>query len=186
MHGVVSTFDTASDLKVRAIWHELNAQFGLTTLQEGLVPHVSWHVAEDYELAGLMQQLAEITEDIPAFDIHTNGLGVFTGKNLVLYLAIVKGAALAGLHRKIWRACESFAHGSSSFYTEQSWIPHITLAADGLEQENLPEVLSSLAEREFTWKMRVETICVGRHELGQVGELDCKFGLEGDSDENHP
>jgi 2'-5' RNA ligase len=184
MRGVVSTFDSGSDSKVRTIWTDLNTKFGLATLQEGLVPHLSWHVAEDYDLVGLMERLTEITVGIPAFEIHTNGLGVFTGKNLVLYLAIVKDTALAELHHKVWKACEPFASGSSPFYTEQSWIPHVTLAADGLEQENVPKVLRSLSGRELKWTMRVGTICVGRHELGQAGELDCNFGLEGDPDEN--
>jgi hypothetical protein len=182
---VVSTFDAASYLKVRAVWRELHDRFGLATLQEGLVPHFSWHIAADYDLAGLEHKLMEISAQIAPFDIHTNGLGVFTGENPVLYLAIVKNAALMKLHRTIWRACEPFAQGSSPFYTEQAWIPHVTLASADLQQENLPDVLRSLVERDFAWTMHVESICVGRNTLGQVGELDCKFDLEGKPDDNH-
>lgn len=185
MRGVVSTFDAAAYLKVRAVWRELHDRFGLATLQEGLVPHFSWHIAEDYDLAGLMQRLTEVSAQISPFDIHTNGLGVFTGENPVLYLTIVKDATLIELHRTIWRACEPFAQGSSPYYTEGAWIPHVTLASADLQQENLPEVLRSLVERDFAWTMHVESICVGKNTLGQVGELDCKFDLKGDIDETH-
>ena len=184
LSGVVSTFDAAAYLKVRAVWRELHDRFGLAILQEGLVPHFSWHIAEEYDLDGLDQKLAELSAQIAPFDIHTNGLGVFTGENPVLYLTIVKDAALMALHRTIWQACEAFAQGSSPFYAEQSWIPHVTLASADLQQENLPEILRSLVERDFSWTMHVETICVGKHTLGQVGELDCKFDLEGELDEN--
>ena len=51
MHGIVSLLDPSHAAQVAAVWARLQDQLGLQGMDLPPFPHVSYHVAEQYEVA---------------------------------------------------------------------------------------------------------------------------------------
>src|SRR2546422_90777 len=71
MHGIVSLLDPSHAAQVAAVWARLQDQLDLQGMDIPPFPHVSYHVAEQYEVA--------VVEPIlRAFAAHTAPLEVVT------------------------------------------------------------------------------------------------------------
>ncbi len=149
LQGVVSLLDPDADRAVRAIWKELELEFGLTAVQSALAPHFSWHVAENYPYSDLKQALTPIKEMITPFTIKTGGLGLFLKPEPVLFIQIIVTQYLLDLHEKVYRAIEPLCEGSLEYYRPGLWTPHITLAYQDLKENQLGEILTKLQGFDF-------------------------------------
>ncbi len=105
MIAVVSLLDDQHDRPVRDLWDELKRDFGVRRVTAIVpYPHVTYQGAEDYDLNRLDTALRGVAAATAPFTISTTGLDIFTGPQPVLYLAVVRSAALTTVHTALWDA----------------------------------------------------------------------------------
>lgn len=152
MQGIASLLDEASAQAVRALWAELEREHGLCEAARSVpYPHVSYHLAEDYDLARIGALMRRIAAQIAPFTMRIRGLGAFTAVEPVLYLAVERTPGLDALHATLWRelANERVATTPSPLYASATWIPHVTLAQRDLTPEALDSLLTAWSSRDF-------------------------------------
>ncbi len=152
MQGIVSLLDDASAQATRALWAELERKHGLREAARSTpYPHISFYLAEDYDLARVGMVMRSMAAHIAPFTLRIIGLGAFTAFEPVLYLAVERTPALDALHATLWRvlANERVAREPSPLYASASWIPHVTLAQRDLTPEALESLLTAWSSRDF-------------------------------------
>jgi len=102
MEGLVSLLDAEHDARVRALWSELETGLGLHGVWTTPYPHFSYQIAPRYDPA--IQPIARNLSAAAPFEIRTGGLAVFTLPAPVLYLPIVRTAALSA-----WQSAQDSA-----------------------------------------------------------------------------
>ncbi len=104
MHGVVSLLDGVHQQAIADLWDELEQTCGIKRLREILpYPHVSYHVAEEYDFDRLDGALTRLAATSAPFVVQTTGVGIFTGASPVLYLAVVRNPELTRYQQRVGR-----------------------------------------------------------------------------------
>ncbi len=157
MDGVVSLLDPEATARVRALWVEIEARHGISSVAKRVpFPHISHHVAARYDLPTLGANLLPVGKSCRAFEIQTAGLGVFTGPAPVLTIAVTRSPALSAVHARAWAASGPAAEGSLPYYAPDRWVPHITIAQLDLTPEKLGPLMADLAGRDFNWTITLD------------------------------
>jgi 2'-5' RNA ligase len=162
--AVASLLDDPHDRLVRALWGELARDFGVLRVTEIVRdPHVTYQGAEQYDLDRLDTTLRAVAAATAPFTIYTTGLGIFTGLQPVLYLAVVRSAALATLHTALWDAVGTAGRDYSPLYAPAGpWTPHITLAQWDLTPDNIGPIVARLANRPLAWEIPIDNLAILR------------------------
>ena len=160
MSGVVSLLDPLHTRQVEDLWAELARDVGWRGVYGAPYPHFSYHVADAYDAPRLEPLLAAFARAAEPFDVNTSGLAIFTGPVPVLYLPVVRTAALTELHARLWPALEPLAAGSVSYYAPSAWLPHITLGFGDVTALSLAEAVRRLGESPFDWKIRIDNVAL--------------------------
>ncbi|MFZ0738799.1 MAG: 2'-5' RNA ligase family protein [Candidatus Acidiferrales bacterium] len=177
MQGIVSLVDGEERERVEKLWSELRQDFGVRGIHTKRFPHFSYHVAEAYDLGRVQTGLARIAREIQPFVARTSGIGIFTRKEPVLYLPVVRAAELEVLRRKIAASVESATETSNEYYAEDIWIPHVTIAEGDVDILVLPEIVRRFGARNFRWEIRVSNLALIRAtESVQEICFRCEFG----------
>lgn len=95
MFGIVLPITGAAETAIQAIWVEFARR--LIGIQPSL-PHVSLHIAPEYDAASLRPVAAQFARTWPPFTLTTSGLGLFTVPEPVLYVAVTCGRDLLDCH----------------------------------------------------------------------------------------
>lgn len=156
MFGIVLPITGAAETAIQAIWVELAQAFDLH-IQPSL-PHVSLHIAPEYDAAALRPVAAQFARTWPPFTLTTSGLGLFTVPEPVLYVAVTCGRDLLDCHVHLHPLAEPFAQASVPYYQPGRWVPHITLAHGPRLQSCLPDVIRLLGGRDYNWSIPVTQI----------------------------
>ena len=177
MQGIVSLLGGADGERVEQLWDELRRDFGVRGIHSKRLPHFSYPVAEEYDLARAPAMLGARASQIRSFPAQTSGIGIFTRKEPVIYLPVVRTWELAVLHKEIAAAVSTLATGINEYYAEEIWIPHITIAEGDVDSLVLPEIVRRFGERNFRWELRVTNFAVIRA-TDDVQEVcfRCDFG----------
>jgi 2'-5' RNA ligase len=172
MDGIVSLLDSTHTEKVNALWREFDQRFGIKSVHQMPVAHVSYHVAERYYLARLEPLMREVVEGIGPFKIETNGLGIFTGPEPVLYIPVIRSPMLAFFHQKVWESVNNAAVNTRSYYHPDQWRAHITLAYGDVNHDLLTEIVRLLSPRDFSWEIQIDNLSFLQNEgsEGKSGE----------------
>jgi 2'-5' RNA ligase len=162
MYGIVSLLDDKHNGFVQDLWDEFKAKFGVHGVHRTPIPHFSYHVAQEYDLDAVRNLLMPIVRDLKPFTVQTTGLGIFTGKDPVLYVPVRRDAHIIQLHERIWRTiAESKAViDSNTYYQPSQWHPHITLTHHDVDHDMLPKVIRVLSERQFAWEITIDNLAV--------------------------
>ena len=176
MHGLVSLLPEPYDAQVQALWDELAAEHDLQGIRVTPYPHFSWQIAQDYDFERLEEIIRSLARAAPSLTVRTTGLALFTGLRPVIYVPVVKDAALLELHAQIWNRAQSASQGLSPYYAPDAWMPHISLSYEDISPDNIGSVIERLAFRSFNWEMTIDNIALIYEPEGQVGAL--KFCIE--------
>lgn len=174
MDGIVSLLDTAHAHLVRGLCAELAAALALRPDHLPPFPHFSYHIAPRYHMPGVPAALAALAQAQPPLTITTAGLALFPGPAPVIFLPIVRTAALSAFHQRIWDTLQPLAVDPPAFYHPDQWVPHITLIAGGLEADGAAEAVRRLSAHPLDWTIPIDTLCFG----GETGTEHC-FALTG-------
>jgi 2'-5' RNA ligase len=177
MNGIASLLDKPATARVELLWQELEARCGLVGVKITPFPHFSWQVTEDYDLARLETTLREITRQAQPFTVHTAGLGLFTGENPIVYISIVKDEPLMRFHAMLWEQTKGIAIRPALYYAPGQWVPHITLAYNDVNQDNLNCALQTLAFQSFDWEIQIDNLIFVAQSGNQTPEtVGYRFG----------
>jgi 2'-5' RNA ligase len=179
MHGLVSLLPDTYYKKVEDLWQELEEKHGLKGIQVTPFPHFSWQIAEDYDLEKLKEIVEEITSETTPLKVHTGGIGIFTGAKPVIFISVVKSQALMKLHTKIWNKADQAGRGTSTLYRPDSWMPHISLAYEDVNESNIAAVMEGLFFRPFSWEMDIDNIAFIYEPNGSIGQLKFQYKFTG-------
>lgn len=160
MYGIVALLDPMHEALVEALWSEFRRNFGIHGVSATPVPHFSFHIAPRYDFAQVEGILRRFAMQLPPFVVHTNGLGVFTGAEPVLFIPIIRSLPLIDLQRQLWTPLSAAAADPSPLYQPEAWRPHITLTHRDVNHELLPQVIRLLSERDFRWEIAIDTLAV--------------------------
>ncbi|TLM99067.1 2'-5' RNA ligase family protein, partial [bacterium] len=128
MYALATLFDFDLDPALASIWQRLQKKCGLVTANESSFTHLSWQGALDYQIDTVHEILKGIATQSHGFSVNVAGIGIFTGKEPVLYLNVVKNRDLLNLHEVLWRKLGPTAVEMNAYYAPSVWVPHITLA----------------------------------------------------------
>ena len=171
MHGLVSLLDASHYRLVEGLWQELEKECGLSGVRLTPYPHFSWQIAADYPEPDTKTALQTIANQTRPFTVVTDGLGIFSGPNPVVYIPIVRNSKLDQLHAKLWRHSQIGASGLSLLYNPHKWMPHITLVSGAETTGSLLCGLELLAFRSFDWEIEVNNISFVSQTGGRTGTL---------------
>jgi 2'-5' RNA ligase len=160
MYGIVAMLDTKHDAMVEALWAEFRQKFGVHGVSAAPIPHFSFHLAERYDVEQVGQMLRRFAMQLSPFIVQTNGLGVFTGAEPVLFIPVIRSLKLINLQARLWNPLSQVAVNPSPLYHPEAWRPHITLAHRDVDHELLPQVVRLLSERDFRWEIPIDTLGV--------------------------
>lgn len=158
MAGVVSVLDPRHYTLVEELWAELALDFGVRGVYATPFPHFSYHVAETYDSRLLEGVLARFCRARTPFRVRTAGLALFTGVRPVLYVPVVRDAALSRFHAALLDELAGAATGAQVYYNPDSWMPHITIGFGDLGPANLGPVVAALSGRSFDWESDIDNV----------------------------
>src|SRR5262249_4118306 len=105
MHGIVALLCPSHAAQVTAMSARVKAQLGLQGMDCPPFPHVSYHVAEQYEVAVVEPILRAFAAHTVPLEVVTTGLGIFTrGLQPVLYVTVARHPDLSALQAALWPA----------------------------------------------------------------------------------
>lgn len=165
MEGVVTILSDPYYRMVEAMQREVAEACELHSVRPTDIPHFSWHVAESYREQELAPILQEVCAEMHPFTVKTVGLGVFMAEESVLYIPLVADLPLLQFHQRLWQRLEGVGEGVNPYYAPGNWVPHITLAHEGLGVSELSCAVRMLAEKSPVWEMQVDHLAV----IGETG-----------------
>ena len=162
MQGIVSLLDGEARDRIEQLWDELRRDFGVRGIHSKRFPHFSYHVADEYDLTQLRAGLGQLAGATQNFSAQANGIGIFTRKEPVIYLPVVRSHELQRIHADVARLSAPLASGINEYYAAEIWIPHVTIAEDDVDILVLPEIVRRLGERNLRWEIQVTNLAVIR------------------------
>lgn len=178
MQGVVSLLDDEHYALVEGLWAELEREFGVRGVYATPFPHFSYQVAQRYDLERAAAVLAETARAARPFKIRTAGLGIFNAAHPVLYVSVVRSPALSALHERLWEHLAPAGENLSPHYRPEMWVPHITLAQNNINYEQLCAVVGWLGGRSFHWESTVNNLSL-IYDTGEQQGLRCRYDFGG-------
>lgn len=160
--GVVSPLDAQDAAWIRDLRDELGQRLGPGVATTALVPHVSYHVAERYDVDRLDGDLARLAKTTAAFSISLNAAAVFPGAGLLLYYRVVPTPELRRLHDGVWRAVTPCGTGGSAYYVADAWVPHVSLTRAELREDQVPVALALAASYGLPRTCRLTQLVLGQ------------------------
>jgi len=179
MHALVSILPKPFSQQVEALWDELEEEHGLAGIRVTPYPHFSWQIGEDYNLPALEALLGDVVKSTAPLIVRTTGIGIFTGPRPVIFIPVVKNAALIDFHTQLWEQTQDIGQGLSPYYNPQNWIPHISLAYEDIDLQNITSVIQALAYRDFIWEMRIDNLAFIYEPDSLIGSLGLRYQLLG-------
>ena len=160
LQGVVSILDQEHCDKVESLWDELEREFGLKSAAAAY-PHFSYQVVERYDVQRVKDTLTRLTHSAAPFNVHTSGLGIFTGDSPTLYITVARSVYLTKFHSHLWKRLSKTGRAiHTHHYGPDNFVPHITLAAGDLTLEHLPEAVKLLGSRSFNWNIHIDNVAL--------------------------
>ncbi len=127
--------------QIRALWSQLAAAYGADAVADMSIPHLSYHVADEYDRAAVRTLLERLAESTQQFVVPAAGVGFVSATTLVAWVNLVRTPALSRLHRALWDEATAAGTNVVTRYEHDRWFPHVTLG----DREALREALSELA-----------------------------------------
>jgi 2'-5' RNA ligase len=147
IYAVVSLLSGEARAEVRAIWELLEERFGARTAREATHPHITYVVGEMADADALAAQLAAEAALIAPLTVTIDGFGMFPGPPPVLFLRVVRDAALARVYERVMAAAQRAGLAPWPNYAPDAWVPHVTLAMQDLPPALAPQALAAIGRR---------------------------------------
>lgn len=177
MYAIASLLDPESDAIVRRLWQRFEEHCGLLGIRNTPIPHFSWQGADRYQFEQVETVLQTLSQEIQPFTVNVSGIGIFTGLQPVIYLALIKDSTLLNIHRQIWERVLPYAVKPNLYYDPRSWVPHITLAFKEVDQDRLGCAVADIANQHVNLQILVDHFALIYQAGGDSG-LHSRFGFQ--------
>lgn len=174
MPVVVSLLEEPAAGRLRALWEGIEREFGLP--EPVAPPHLTLHSAEAYDVERVAQMLKSLARTLPPFATRCEGVGLFPGSPVTLYLPVVRTPRLTLLHRNLVDEVRDHAQEPSGYYQPDRWLPHLTVAQGALAGERLAAMLGWLLRQELSWEVAVTNLALVD---GEGAAVICRYELVG-------
>jgi 2'-5' RNA ligase len=174
---VVSLLDERRSTIVEQMWDELERELGLIGVRRTPWPHFSYQVG-DYETARINHALEAVAQTTSPFAVATAGVAAFTGAQPILYVPVVRTAELSFRQERLWDAIGDACTRAVDYYKPSNWVPHVTLAERGLEDESLSLAVRLFSQRRLHWTIDIVNLAF-IDATGPKQELTARFKLRG-------
>jgi 2'-5' RNA ligase len=146
-----------------------------------MIPHFSWQIAESYDLPKADQILSDQVYQFPQFVVKTTGLGVFTGDDPVVYIALVKDRQLLDMHQHLWEIMLYHSSGVTPNYSPEQWMPHITIAYGNINRETMGCISEEMAFKQIRWEITVDNLALISQEADFEADIVNEYQLSGEN-----
>ena len=177
-YAVATLVNSFENSKLQATWERINEICQAQQVQSTRMPHISWHVSMDYDSVALDDFIKRILPSLEPFEIHTTGVGIFSGEQPVVYLPVVKTRAIIDLHEKLYKGIYPLTHSPNRFYAPEIWIPHITIAYENSLLENICGVINELATKPLEMTIKFDHLAVIFRDGDRQGQQE-RYNLSG-------
>lgn len=157
MQAIVALFSDESTQRIYRIWDQLRANDGVS--RDGVIPHISWHVAKRYPLDKVKALIDNETSYKVSFFVNSTGLGIFRGGTSYLYLPVTVTQVMLEQHQRIFRTATDLCFECNEYFEPDIWVPHITIQFNPLLKENVCQ--SILDSWDFIERMKLEITSYG-------------------------
>jgi 2'-5' RNA ligase len=146
---------------IHAIIGRLRVRTGIEEVSSP-TPHLTLLVLlEAPSLREVDDTIATVAGASAPFTARARGFGAFADEDAqpVLYTPVVRGDALARLHRSLYDAFVELGARIDGHYGPDTWIPHVTICNQDLTPEHLGDLTRSLArDHMITWRLTVDHV----------------------------
>lgn len=177
MYALATLFNLDQNPAFAQMWQKLQQTCRLVTANQVSFVHLSWQGAENYRLEPARAAIAETVAQTRSFTVKIAGLGIFTGKEPVLYLNVVKNRPMLDLHETLWQHLLPHADEMNGFYAPQDWVPHITLVYKPLLPGDLACAVTELMYEPYSADLEIDNLALIFLRDRTVG-IDCRFDLQ--------
>jgi hypothetical protein len=159
-YGIAALLDDASTAFIHAIWQDFEDEFGIKHPFANPVPHVTHLQAEKIQQDELEKALVTFAKNQAPYTLYASGLGIFTGEQTVVYVALIRNLHLNEIHSRLIESLYNTIDGMSEEHLVNYWMPHISLLVPGMVEEQLTDVMHFLAEQSFEREITVNRLAL--------------------------
>ena len=141
MHHVVQLFfGPEAEEQIRSVWHSF-AEEGISrqALDSNGRPHVTVMSSVPYAGASVMEDFVSLANSVEPFEVTFSHIGIFPGKEPVLFLGVTHTVALRTLHQRFFDLISPVAE-VFEFSKPDSFVFHCTLGFL-LRSQDLPRAV---------------------------------------------
>jgi 2'-5' RNA ligase len=178
MLAITSLLDSKHNDLVDNIIQDFEKEFGLKQVQATPLPHITYLVAETYQLALLKDYLQRLCHSASPVHAYTTGIGVFPGEHPVIYIPVLRTQPLNKLHSQLYQDISKMSVETGPYTKPKLWLPHISLAVGDTSLELMTPIFKYLSQYSFDWDIVLDNISLFKEsKTGQSFEMDTSFVL---------
>jgi len=182
MYAIITELDSETADKINQIRKNAISPCGEDPAPLQWPLHLSWQGAESYQIQEAHARIKMIADTFAPIVSRVDGVGIFTGKEPVLYLSVTRTPELSALNATLWEALSPLAESPNRYFSPQEWAPHISL------MYGRPEIVDKIAcvvEKLITTPLQIDIkldhLSIGFYR-GQEHGNEIRFDLTGRSD----
>jgi hypothetical protein len=65
----------------------------------------------------------------------------------------------------------------NKYYSPSNWIPHITIAVEDINKENVGQVVSYLSKKKLKLQIKLESVSIVHRDIGKEIEIENTYGI---------
>jgi 2'-5' RNA ligase len=158
MLAITSLLDTKHSDLVNTIIHDFEKEFGLKQVQATPQPHITYLIAETYNLNLLKDYLLRLCYRQQPIHAYTTGIGVFPGEHPVIYIPVLRTQPLNKLHAQLYHDISKMSMEIGPFTKPKLWLPHISLAVGDTSPDMLTPIFKYLSRYTFDWEIMLDNL----------------------------
>ena len=161
MYEIVTIVEGDAGSQIERAWAELRAKHGPEATRGHNLPHVSYHVADDYDLAALERLFARLGSQRTPFDVPLWGLGTVSHESArIVFLNVGRSPEMTSLQDALWDEASAAGSGVIDRYRREIWFPHIMLGDHPILLERFPDLARRLGNALPPDRFRVDNLAL--------------------------
>jgi 2'-5' RNA ligase len=178
MLAITSLLDAKHADLVNNIIFDFEKEFGLRQVQATPQPHITFLIAETYNVTLLKSYLLRLCYSVQPIHAYTTGIGVFPGEHPVIYIPVLRTQPLNKLHSQLYNDISKMSMEVGPFSKPKVWLPHISLAVGDTTPDMLTPIFKYLAQYSFDWEILLDNLNIFQESIaGGSFEMESSFLL---------
>lgn len=161
MYGIVTIVDGERGAQIRRVWADLARRYGDDAIEGFNLPHLSYHVADDYDREAISALLQRLAAETKAFRVPARGLGVIPSRAArVLFISVVRTPGLSALHEALWDGATAVATNTVEHYGRNSWFPHVTLTDRAVALDSMGKLADAMGDGRLPSEIAIDNLAL--------------------------